>query len=106
MGTAGIAICWIYAACGAIRLARFNVLAHHDSGTQRYFAGLPIPLAAGMPVALVVALHNLRAPVSEAIGFWPVATLALLLAFLLASTTRYPPLPPSSLHPPTHPASF
>jgi len=42
IGTPGIAICSIYAACGAIRLARFNVLAHAESGTQRYFVGLPI----------------------------------------------------------------
>src|SRR5713101_6731240 len=83
MGIGGIVICSIYAACGAIRLARFNVLAHSESGSQRYFVGLPIPLAAGMLVALVVALHNLRAPVSEAIGLWPIATLVLVLAFLM-----------------------
>src|SRR3954466_4449456 len=62
MGLGGIVICAIFAACGAIRLARFNVIAHAESGTQRYFVGLPIPLAAGMLVALVIALHNLRAP--------------------------------------------
>src|SRR5256714_3266847 len=89
MGIAGIAICSIYAACGAIRLARFNVLAHSESGTQRYFVGLPIPLAAGMLVALVIALNNLRAPVAEAVGLWPIATLVLVLAFLMVSTIRY-----------------
>ncbi len=101
MGTAGIAICSIYAACGAIRLARFNVLAHHESGTQRYFVGLPIPLAAGMLVALVVALHNLRAPVSEAIGLWPIATLVLVLAFLMVSTIRYRTFKEAGLNPRT-----
>src|SRR5437879_7555336 len=40
MGIAGFVICSIYAASGAIRLARFNVLAHAESGTQRYFVGL------------------------------------------------------------------
>jgi CDP-diacylglycerol--serine O-phosphatidyltransferase len=59
MGISGIVISSIYAACGAIRLARFNVLAHADTGTQRYFVGLPIPLAAGMLVALVIALSFL-----------------------------------------------
>src|SRR5438445_4973337 len=68
MGTGGIAISSIYAACGAIRLARFNVIAHAESGTQRYFIGLPIPLAAGMLVSLVIALNNLRAP--ESVGLW------------------------------------
>src|SRR5438105_14935292 len=89
MGTPGIAICSVYAACGAIRLARFNVIAHAESGTQRYFVGLPIPLAAGMLVSLVIALHNLRAPVAEAVGLWPIATLVLALAFLMVSTIRY-----------------
>jgi CDP-diacylglycerol--serine O-phosphatidyltransferase len=87
MGIPGVVICSIYAACGAIRLARFNVLAHSESGTQRYFVGLPIPLAAGMLVALVIALNNFRAP--ETVGLWPIATLVLVLAFLMVSTIRY-----------------
>ena len=81
MGIGGIVICSIFAACGAIRLARFNVIAHAESATQRYFVGLPIPLAAGMLVALVIALHNLRDPVAEAVGLWPIATLVLLVYF-------------------------
>src|SRR3989475_1120962 len=89
MGLFGIVICSIYAACGAIRLARFNVLAHAETGTQRYFVGLPIPLAAGMLVALVIALNNIDAPVAEAVGLWPIATLVLVLAFLMVSTIRY-----------------
>src|SRR5213082_2630833 len=80
MGTGGIAISSIYAACGAIRLARFNVLAHSETGSSRYFVGLPIPLAAGMLVSLVIALNNLDAPVSEAVGLWPIAILVLMLA--------------------------
>lgn len=89
MGIGGILISSLYAACGAIRLARFNVLAHSESGTQRYFVGLPIPLAAGMLVALVIALNNLHAPVAEAVGLWPIATLVLMLSFLMVSTVRY-----------------
>src|SRR2546422_6928555 len=71
IGTPGIAICSIYAACGAIRLARFNVLAHAESGTQRYFVGLPIPLAAGMLVALGIALNDLDTPFAGTPGAWP-----------------------------------
>ena len=89
MGTLGIVICSTYAACGAIRLARFNVLAHAESGTQRYFIGLPIPLAAGMLVAVVIGLAHIQEPVSEAVGMWPIATLVLVLAFLMVSTIRY-----------------
>src|SRR4051794_32552542 len=75
MGFGGMVICAIYAACGAIRLARFNVLAHAESGTQRYFVGLPIPLAAGMLVSLVIALNNAQASVAESVGLWPIAVL-------------------------------
>src|SRR3954462_13212691 len=88
MGFGGMVICSIYAACGAIRLARFNVLAHAESGTQRYFVGLPIPLAAGMLVALVIALNSLGSP-AGAVGLWPVATLVPVLSFLMVSTIRY-----------------
>ncbi len=90
MGTAGIVICSIYAACGAIRLARFNVTAQRDPvGSSRYFTGLPIPLAAGMLVSLVIALQYLRAPVADLVGTWPIATLVLVLSFLMVSTIRY-----------------
>jgi CDP-diacylglycerol---serine O-phosphatidyltransferase len=101
MGIGGIVICSIFAACGAIRLARFNVLAHAESATQRYFVGLPIPLAAGMLVSLVIALHNLRDPVSEAVGLWPIATLVLVLAFLMVSTIRYRTFKEAGLNPRT-----
>src|ERR1700694_3066999 len=76
LSTLGIAICAIYAACGAIRLARFNVLAHADTaGAARYFVGLPIPLAAGMLVSLVLALQHLHGPVANSIGLAPIAGL-------------------------------
>jgi CDP-diacylglycerol---serine O-phosphatidyltransferase len=89
MGTAGVFICGAYASCGAIRLARFNVLTHAEhekspSGVSRFFVGLPIPLAAGMIVALVLAL---RQPGAE--GPVPIAVLMLALSFLMVSTVRY-----------------
>src|ERR1700732_941611 len=61
MGNTGIFICAAYASCGAIRLGRVNVHTHAEhepapSGVSRYCVGLPIPLAAGMIVALVIAL--------------------------------------------------
>jgi len=42
-----------------------------------------------MLVALVIALNNLGTPISEAVGLWPIATLVLVLAFLMVSTIRY-----------------
>ncbi len=89
MGTTGIFICAAYASCGAIRLARFNVLTHAEhecapSGVSRFFVGLPIPLAAGMIVALVIAIG---APGSD--GPLPIAALMIGLSFLMVSTVRY-----------------
>ncbi|GAC1338296.1 MAG: hypothetical protein NVSMB23_05850 [Myxococcales bacterium] len=90
LSTLGIAICAIYAACGAIRLARFNVMAHADEGgASRYFVGLPIPLAAGMLVSLVIALQHLHGPVADSIGLAPIAVLVLVLSFLMVSNIRY-----------------
>ena len=65
-GPVGVAVCFCYVLAGAIRLARFNIMSH--TGGQRkkpgkYMLGLPIPMAAGFVVALVVA--------ANAMGGWP-----------------------------------
>ena len=54
LGILGALTCFVYVACGAIRLARFNVLAGQESTSLRYFIGLPIPLAAGTLITLIV----------------------------------------------------
>jgi CDP-diacylglycerol--serine O-phosphatidyltransferase len=51
MGNAGWIAALIFCACGAIRLARFNVEAARDEGATKgnpYFTGLPTPAAACM----------------------------------------------------------
>jgi CDP-diacylglycerol--serine O-phosphatidyltransferase len=87
LGFLGMAIAAVYAACGAIRLARFNVLARSEDAVQRFFVGLPIPLAAGMLVSLVIALQHRRS--NDALAAWPIAIVVLVLAFLMVSTIRY-----------------
>ncbi len=101
MGTAGMVICAIYAASGAIRLARFNVLAHNETSVQRFFVGLPIPLAAGMVVSLVIALHQPGRPASESVGLTPIAVLMIVLSFLMVSTIRYRTFKEAGLNPRT-----
>ena len=54
-GTAGLLVCFVYCACGTIRLARFNVMAQNSSGPSSYFVGLPIPAAAGLLVATIIS---------------------------------------------------
>src|SRR5437763_10997150 len=101
LGFAGILIAAVYASCGAIRLARFNVLAHSEGGVQRFFIGLPIPLAAGMLVSLVIAVQQPRSPAAEGVALWGIAILVLVLAFLMVSTIRYRTFKEAGLNPRT-----
>jgi len=75
---------FLFAMCGVLRLARFNVQKH--STDMRYFVGLPIPAAAGQ-LAAVIAFAPAR------VAGWVHGLFALLLvtalAFLMVSTLRY-----------------
>ncbi len=90
MGALGLFLSFSFAACGALRLARFNVLEMRgEKGSSRFFVGLPIPLAAGTVVALVIAHYaEFQQNVGPAIQV-PVAVVVGLLAFLMVSTVRY-----------------
>jgi CDP-diacylglycerol--serine O-phosphatidyltransferase len=90
LGLVGLILAFAYAACGALRLARFNVLAHRgDKGSSRFFVGLPIPLAAGAIVSLVMAhYHYFGLPTNPAARI-PIAVVVALLSFLMVSTVRY-----------------
>ncbi len=90
LGLAGLFVAFSYAACGALRLARFNVLANRgDKSSSRFFVGLPIPLAAGAIVALVIAHYRAFGSTTDAATRVPVALVVLLLGFLMVSTVRY-----------------
>jgi len=72
--------------CCAWRLARFNVHGMAPGGLK-FFVGMPTPAAAGMIAAMV---HAFRIPLDD--WRWSVAWLALVLglAFLMASSIRFP----------------
>lgn len=97
----GWAISFFFLICGALRLARFNVMARsprfsHGEMTpkldKRYFVGLPIPAAAGTLAALI---HFTPRPVStysaaDAHNFGLALLIGMaLLAILMVSTIRY-----------------
>ncbi|XXF79507.1 CDP-diacylglycerol--serine O-phosphatidyltransferase [Myxococcaceae bacterium GXIMD 01537] len=92
LGLPGLFIAFAFAACGALRLARFNVLAMRNphGGGGRFFVGLPIPLAAGVLVSLVMAHHVASggSELSEAARM-PVTVAVSVLALLMVSTVRY-----------------
>jgi CDP-diacylglycerol--serine O-phosphatidyltransferase len=88
LGAVGLFGAFCFAACGTIRLARFNVLAASGSGSSRFFLGLPIPLAAAMLVALVIAHYRIfeELPVRR---HTLTLSLVLVLAGLMVSNVRY-----------------
>ncbi|PIE41412.1 MAG: CDP-diacylglycerol--serine O-phosphatidyltransferase [Gammaproteobacteria bacterium] len=53
LGKVGWMIGFVYMACAALRLARFNV--EHDTSDNRYFTGLPSPSAAALVAGMVWA---------------------------------------------------
>ncbi len=88
LGFVGIFIAFAYAGCGALRLARFNVLEMRGSkGSSNFFVGLPIPLAAGVVVSLVIA--HFKGFEGREVPALPVAVLVLVLSYLMVSTVRY-----------------
>jgi CDP-diacylglycerol---serine O-phosphatidyltransferase len=90
LGFLGLFLSFSFAACGALRLARFNVLAARgDKASHRFFVGLPIPLAAGALVSVVIAHYRQFGAATSPASRVPIAIGVGLLAFLMVSTVRY-----------------
>lgn len=91
LGTVGLAVAFAFVAAGAVRLARFNVLATSESGAPKkpgkYIVGLPIPGAAGVLVSLIVANHA----VGGTLQAQPFVVLAIVLtlSFFMVSTISF-----------------
>ena len=83
-GRLGWLACFFYLACGALRLARFNVQAHVLE--KAYFQGLPIPMAAGIVASSVMAFRDLE---MDAMGNVWILAMTFLLAFVMVSTFRF-----------------
>ena len=75
-----------FVACGALRLARFNVMT--ATSESKYFTGLPIPAAASV-VATLVIFDREVAQFGLAEKPVMVLVLTLALAFLMVSTIKY-----------------
>ncbi len=84
LGRIGWLAAFLFVICGALRLARFNVMT--GSQDRRFFVGLPIPGAAGAVASWVLLLGD------REFARWELVALALatyLLAFLMVSNVRY-----------------
>jgi len=93
-GRIGWLAAFIFAACSALRLARFNVFTQ-SLGPTADFRGLPTPAAAGVLASWIfLAEHHgfdkITPPsVLNAVPAYILAFLTYLLAFLMVSTVRY-----------------
>lgn len=96
-GQLGWAGAFFFAACGALRLARFNTIV--DEMPKSYFVGLPIPAAAYLIAAAVIAYHSMH-------FFYPslvMLALVFILGLLMVSVVRYRSFKDFDLR---HPRSF
>jgi CDP-diacylglycerol--serine O-phosphatidyltransferase len=88
----------VYLACGALRLARFNVLSMR--GQTKEFVGLPIPSAAAVIVSVTLFMVWIqKKDIVTPIGTpehplgplrWVLWFLVLLVSGLMVSTVKYP----------------
>jgi len=92
-GTLGLVVSFVFTACGAVRLARFNVLSTGDDGKpqkpSKYIVGLPIPGAAGILVSIVVANHAAAGLIGHAEYAAGILGVTLGLSMLMVSTIRF-----------------
>lgn len=91
LGFAGIVVAFLYIACGAVRLARFNVISMSKHGEprrpSRFILGLPIPIAAGVLVSIVIGAEATDSPLPR--SSWPLAGVLLACSALMVSSVRF-----------------
>lgn len=83
-GRVGWVVAFFFTACGALRLARYNI--QMGSTEKKHFTGMPIPAAAVIVSALVIF--------SEEVGWQPdrsylVLFLTIVLSVMMVSTMRF-----------------
>ncbi|NLC20408.1 MAG: CDP-diacylglycerol--serine O-phosphatidyltransferase [Halomonadaceae bacterium] len=85
VGKTGWVVAFLYVACAALRLARFNV--QIGSADKEWFIGLPSPSAAAFVAASVWTFHSFDA---EAFGFKLLMLIVVAAAgILMVSNIRY-----------------
>lgn len=93
LGTPGLLASFAFLACGAIRLARFNVLSMGEAGEptkpSKYIVGLPIPGAAGVLLSVILADHAAGTDLGAIRYAWGVLGLTVALSFCMVSTIQF-----------------
>ena len=85
-GRLGWLAAFVFVACGALRLARFNVQV--GTVSSKHFVGLPIPGAAMMVATTVLFLDGWEITSPHLLGA-PLLVLTYLLGFLMVSTIPF-----------------
>ncbi len=84
-GRLGWSASFLFLACAAIRLARFNVTTA-EAPSRKYFKGLSSPVAAGGLAVFTLVVHQATNPF---ILKWGVFMMTVLLALLMVSNVRF-----------------
>ncbi|MFO7179240.1 MAG: CDP-diacylglycerol--serine O-phosphatidyltransferase [Pseudomonadota bacterium] len=89
----GILTAFLFVACAAIRLARFNVLTTSPSGAphkpSRYMIGLPTPPASGILISLIVANHAVDGALGAEQYTLLLFGVTIALSLLMVSNVRF-----------------
>lgn len=81
----GWAACFFFVACGALRLARFNVQV--GFADPKYFVGMPIPAGAACVASVILCWPD---PPVRLLYAYLFAVMLFLVALLMVSTIRFP----------------
>ncbi|MBT3392520.1 MAG: CDP-diacylglycerol--serine O-phosphatidyltransferase [Elusimicrobiaceae bacterium] len=95
----GAMIAFIYTLFGALRLAKFNVLAHSGNMSKIHFSGLPTPAGAGILASFAISYTLLQMGADKHTIKWlanymptiynVIALVMLLLSVLMVSNIKY-----------------
>jgi CDP-diacylglycerol--serine O-phosphatidyltransferase len=90
---AGLFVGFMFIACGAIRLARFNVMSAGAAGAvnkpSKYTVGLPIPPASGILISLLLANHAVGGALSHERYTVALFGVTIGLSLLMVSSFRF-----------------
>lgn len=83
-GRAGWAAAFLFVACGAMRLARYNI--QMGSTERKSFTGMPIPAAAGVMATIVLFYNKIGLPHEKSIF---ILAITFTISLLMVSTLRF-----------------
>lgn len=87
LGKIGWMVAFVYAACAALRLARFNV--QIESADKRYFTGLPSPSAAALVAGMVWLGASVQLDQDSSMVAIIAALVTAFAAVMMVSNVRY-----------------